>query len=113
MVATESVDFEAFREQWLSDIDKGDPCTIELGRRFAHKLVQQWRDIDDSSTDLVYCDGAGDGGIDIAYLDRGEDEANSENGASGHTWYLVQSKYGSAFQGNATLLIEAQTWKSQ
>lgn len=108
MATSDSVDFEAFREQWLSDVEKGDPSTVELGRRFAHKLVQQWRDIDDSSTDLVYCDGAGDGGIDIAYLDRGEDEASSENNASGHTWYLVQSKYGSAFQGNTTLLTEGQ-----
>lgn len=108
MATSESVSFESFREQWLSDVEKGDPSTVELGRRFAHKLVQQWRDIDDSSTDLVYCDGAGDGGIDIAYLDRGEDEESSENNASGHTWYLVQSKYGSAFRGNATLLIEGQ-----
>lgn len=108
MAASESVDFESFREQWLSDIEKGNPSTVELGRRFAHKLVQQWRDIDDSSTDLVYCDGAGDGGIDIAYLDRGEDEESSESNASGHTWYLVQSKYGSAFRGDATLLIEGQ-----
>ena len=104
----ESIDFEAFREQWLLDVEKGNPSTVELGRRFAHKLVQQWRDIDDSSTDLVYCDGAGDGGIDIAYLDRGEDEASSDNNISGHTWYLVQSKYGSAFHGKPTLLIEGQ-----
>jgi hypothetical protein len=108
MADSESVDFESFREQWLSDVEKGNPSTVELGRRFAHKLVQQWRDIDDSSTDLVYCDGAGDGGIDIAYLDRGEDEESSENNASGHTWYLMQSKYGSAFRGDATLLIEGQ-----
>jgi hypothetical protein len=108
MAASESVDFEAFREQWLTDVEQGSPSTVELGRRFAHKLVQQWRDIDDSSTDLVYCDGAGDGGIDVAYLDRGEDEAGSDNNASGHTWYLVQSKYGSAFRGNSTLVIEAQ-----
>jgi len=106
--SSEVVGFESFREQWLSDVETGNPSTVELGRRFAHKLVQQWRDIDDSSTDLVYCDGAGDGGIDIAYLDRGEDEAGSENSASGHTWYLVQRKYGSAFKGNATLLIEGQ-----
>lgn len=93
MATSDSVDFEAFREQWLSDVEKGDPSTVELGRRFAHKLVQQWRDIDDSSTDLVYCDGAGDGGIDIAYLDRGEDEASSENNASGHTWYLEDVRH--------------------
>jgi hypothetical protein len=108
MMIPGSIDFEAFREQWLLDIVEDDPSTVELGRRFAHKLIQQWRDVDDSSSDLVYCDGAGDGGVDIAYLDRGEDEAESEDNASGHTWYLVQSKYGSAFLGSSTLLIEGQ-----
>lgn len=103
-----AIDFDAFREQWLSDVVKNNPSTVELGTRFAHKLVQQWRDVDDSSTDLVYCDGSGDGGIDIAYLDRGDDEGSAETNASGHTWYLVQSKYGSAFQGNSTLLSEGQ-----
>jgi hypothetical protein len=105
---SEAIDFEPFREQWLFDVTSGNPSTIELGRRFAHKLIQQWREVDDSSTDLVYCDGSGDGGIDIAFLDRGDDEGNSENGASGHSWYLVQSKYGAAFQGNTTLLNEGQ-----
>ena len=103
-----AITFGAFREQWLADVQQGKPSTVEIGRRFAHKLIRQWRDVDDSSSDLVYCDGAGDGGIDIAYLDRGDDEGGSDNGAVGHTWYLVQSKYGSAFQGVNTLLHEAQ-----
>lgn len=107
-MSSEKIDFEEFREQWLTEVTVGNPSTLELGRRFAHKLIQQWRDVDDSSTDLVYCDGSGDGGIDIAYLDRGEDDSAPENGVSGHTWYLVQSKYGSAFQGNSTLLSEGQ-----
>ena len=103
-----ALSFEVFREQWLTDIREGDPSTTALGHRFSHKLIRQWRDIEDSSSDLVYCDGAGDGGIDIAYLDRGEDEGNVESGTIGHTWYLVQSKYGAAFRGAATLLAEAQ-----
>lgn len=100
--------FEDFRAQWLYDITVGEPSTVELGRRFAHKLIQQWQDVDDSSSDLVYCDGAGDGGIDIAYLERGDDESESTGNASGSTWYLVQSKYGSAFRGVQTLLAEGQ-----
>jgi hypothetical protein len=108
MPSSDAIPFEAFREQWLADVQQGNPSTVELGRRFAHKLIKQWRDVDDSSSDLVYCDGAGDGGIDIAYLDRGDDEGGTESGAVGHTWYLVQSKYGSAFQGANTLLHEAQ-----
>ena len=54
------------------------------------------------------CDGAGDGGIDIALLDTGPDSSNDAPEESGHSWYLVQSKYGSAFAGVGTLLIEGQ-----
>ena len=111
MVTEQSVTFEAFREQWLSDIQSGNPSTVELGRRFAHKLLIQWLDIESASDDLAYCDGSGDGGIDIAYLDRGErgdTEEGEEESAVGHTWYIVQSKYGKAFRGTTTLLEESQ-----
>lgn len=99
--------FEQFREQWLSEITEGNPSTVELGNRFARKLIVQWLDLDESTGDLVYCDGSGDGGIDAAYLDRGQEEG-AEEAAQGHTWYLIQSKYGKAFQGTATLLEEGQ-----
>jgi hypothetical protein len=92
-----AVDFEAYRAEWLKDVIDGNPSTIELGRRFAHKLITQWFEIDDSSDDIVYCDGAGDGGIDIAYLKRATDE---------HTWYLVQSKYSTA--SSRQIFSEAQ-----
>lgn len=111
MVTEQSVTFEAFREQWLSDIQSGNPSTVELGRRFAHKLLIQWLDIESASDDLIYCDGSGDGGIDIAYLDRGErgdTGEGEEESAVGHTWYIVQSKYGKAFRGTTTLLEESQ-----
>lgn len=108
-MGNEQVSFEQFREVWLADIREGDPSTTTLGHRFARKLLCQWLDIEDSSDDLVYCDGAGDGGIDIAYLYRGEgQDAEGEGRAEGHTWYLVQSKYGSAFAGSMTLLEESQ-----
>lgn len=113
MPGTISAPFEEFREAWLEEIVAGAPSTVELGRRFARKLVLQWLDADENTDDFIYCDGTGDGGIDIAYLRRAE-EADVQDGAGaqssvveGDTWYLIQSKYGSAFQGSATLLTEA------
>lgn len=107
--AQPEVSFDSFLEAWLDDVRLGEPSTLELGRRFARKLLLQWRDIGESGDDLVFCDGSGDGGIDIAYLDRGEEgEEGDETSSEGHTWYLVQSKYGTAFQGSGTLLSEGQ-----
>jgi hypothetical protein len=101
------ISFEQFRDQWLVEVVEGNPSTVELGNRFARKLVVQWLDLDEATGDLTYCDGSGDGGIDAAYLDRGTEEQTDE-AAQGHTWYLIQSKYGSAFQGTGTLLRESQ-----
>jgi hypothetical protein len=106
MESTE-VGFEEFRSSWLESVQEGSPSTRELGRRFALKLVTQWTDASDQTADTVFCDGSGDGGIDIALLDTGADAAN-ETVESGHTWYLVQSKYGTAFSGVGTLLAEGQ-----
>jgi hypothetical protein len=105
----EDLSFEAFEKEWLADIITGSPSTIELGRRFSRKLVRQWLDFEEETVmpdDMIYCDGTGDGGIDIAYLRRGGDGEENANG--GDTWYLVQSKYGSAFTGTKTILGEAQ-----
>jgi len=100
--------FEDFRRSWLEEVQAGSPSTVELGRRFALKLVTQWLDASDTTTDFIYCDGSRDGGIDVAFLDTGPDEVSDSTGTSGHTWYLVQSKYGSAFAGISTLLAEGQ-----
>jgi hypothetical protein len=102
-----TVNFEEFRSSWLEDVKAGNPSTVELGRRFALKLVSQWLDTAESSAESVYCDGSGDGGIDLALLDTGPEESD-DAAVSGHTWYLIQSKYGAAFAGPATLLIEGQ-----
>lgn len=99
-------DFEAFLSSWRESIVAGDPPTTELGRRFAQKIVTQWLDAPESGMEIVYCDGAGDGGVDLAVLDVGPEDENE--GQPGHTWYLVQSKHGTAFQGSRTLLVEAQ-----
>jgi hypothetical protein len=101
--------FDDFRTQWLEDVLSDSPSTTELGRRFARKLLTQWLDVEGSSDEIIYCDGAGDGGIDIAYLDRGESSPEDGEGISdGHTWHLVQSKYGKAFQGTGTIIEEGQ-----
>ncbi len=39
------VDLEAFRDSWLESVKSGAPSTVELGRRFALKLVTQWLDV--------------------------------------------------------------------
>ena len=101
--------FDAFETEWLIDVTAKNPSTLELGRRFSRKLVSQWLDFAEdieSPDDVIYCDGTGDGGIDIAYLQRGDEIEDNSNG--GDTWYLVQSKYGSSFSGTNTLLEEAQ-----
>jgi hypothetical protein len=102
------VGLEEFRQSWLESVRAGNPSTRELGRRFSLKLVSQWKDLSEESADVVLCDGACDGGIDIALLDTGSEAATDAQEESGHTWYLVQSKYGSAFAGVNTLLAEGQ-----
>lgn len=109
----QDVVFEDYREEWLEDVRAGDPSTTELGHRFARKLLTQWLEVDQDSDDLVYCDGSGDGGIDIAYLQRADTSRTDagdggDSPLEGDTWYLVQSKYGKAFQGGGTLLEEGQ-----
>ena len=104
-----AITFDAFEKEWLENIVAGNPNTMELGRRFSRKLISQWLDFTEdveSPDDLIYCDGTGDGGIDIACLQRGEDTEDNSNG--GDTWFLVQSKYGSAFSGVKTILEEGQ-----
>ena len=82
------ITFNSFKEQWLESIKEENPPTIELGRRFASKLLTQWLEIEGAGNDLVYCDGSGDGGIDVAYLDRAETNDTAEGieqSASGDT----------------------------
>ncbi|MBN1370420.1 MAG: hypothetical protein JW987_00555, partial [Anaerolineaceae bacterium] len=102
---SEELSFTDFRAQWLEDIESGSPSTVEVGNRFSRKLITQWLDISEDSEDIIYCDGSGDGGIDIAFLQHDEVDGN---GAIGYTWYLVQSKYNSSFQGTDTIFIEGR-----
>ena len=106
MTDTQTITFPDFKADWLKEITDGNPSTVALGNRFSKKLVMQWLDFNEDNDDIIFCDGSGDGGIDIAYLQRGD--ALEDNANEGDTWYLIQSKYGSAFAGKDTLLIEAQ-----
>lgn len=108
MNTPDEIDFADYRASWLEDVTRGNPSTVELGRRFALKLITQWMEDSVETDNFIYCDGSRDGGIDLALLDTGPEESADETGVSGHTWYLVQSKYGSAFSGPETLLIEGQ-----
>jgi hypothetical protein len=102
---SQEITFDQFKEVWLQDVIAGHPSNVQLGHRFAKKLFTQWLDIDENSEDIVFCDGSGDGGIDIAYLNTADSEGEDQGG---DRWYLVQSKYGSAFNGTSTILNEAQ-----
>jgi AIPR protein len=108
MIENAEIGYSDFKATWLTSVTEGSPSTRELGKRFALKLVTQWLDLPEDVSDFVFCDGAGDGGIDIAVLDASSDDSTEGSDVAGHSWYLVQSKHGSAFAGTATLLAEGQ-----
>jgi hypothetical protein len=102
----EKISYEQFKTQWLEDIQDASITSVEKGKRFALKLVSQWLDFSEDSDDIFYCDGSGDGGIDIAYLQRSDNDEDATE--SGDIWYLVQGKYNTSFSGTDTILVEAQ-----
>ncbi len=99
--------YEAFRIEWLVEVLENNPTTVEKGRRFSQKIIQQWLDFNPESEELIYCDGSGDGGIDLAYFQPKDstEDSTEDNTNEGDTWYLVQSKYGSAFQKDAVFFV--------
>lgn len=101
----EPISFEEFRSSWIQEISTDSPSTAELGRRFVHKLFTQWKNVSSPSDDLIYVDGPGDGGIDLAYLDR---TVSDDDESMGDVWYLVQGKFGSSARGAKTIIEEGQ-----
>lgn len=99
--------YNTFKAEWLTEILEGDPSTTEKGHRFTNKLVSQWLDLNEEAAEVVFCDGSGDGGIDLACLIQGEEAAEGQP-REGDTWYVVQGKYGTAFQGDDTLFKEGR-----
>lgn len=94
--------YPEFRASWLAEIETGNPSATEKGKRFAWKLVNDWLELPDDAV-VHYCDGPRDGGIDLAILQKGETEVSAPGG---DTWYIVQSKYGSAWKGEDTAIGE-------
>ena len=106
----DEVTFDEFCEEWLREIKDGDLSPFDKGQRFAVKLVTQWLGVTEDDEDLVLCDGTGDGGIDIAYLHRADIDSSEQESESveGDTWYVIQSKYGTSFQGSDTIVSEGR-----
>lgn len=102
MNSEQVADYETFCDEWLASIEEGTPTSVEKGRRFSRKLIDQWLDLPEDH-DLFDCDGPGDGGIDVAVLKR--DETDGDN-MGGDTWFLVQSKYGTSWVNEDTALQE-------
>ena len=100
--------YEEFRQEWLEPFEVPGLSPLEKGRLFASKLITQWLGITTDDEDFVICDGSGDGGIDVAYLKRSDTDVGplDDDYYEGDTWFLVQSKYGSAFAGVDTILEE-------
>ena len=107
---TDEITFSEFCEEWLSEFRNGSLTSLEKGQQFATKIVTQWLGVTGDDDDLIICDGSGDGGIDIAYLHRADvyDAAAGSESSEGDTWYLVQSKYGTSFQGPDTIIDEGR-----
>ena len=108
--AAGEITFEQFCDEWLSEFRESTLPPFEKGQGFAFKLVTQWLGVTEDDEDLVLCDGVGDGGIDIAYLSRADigDAERDSQADEGDTWYLIQSKYGTAFQGPDTIISEGR-----
>ena len=95
-----------FKAEWLKDVLKNDPTSTKKGHRFARKILKDWVDFNDEADEIIFCDGSGDGGLDAVYYRPGD--KFEENANDGDTWYLIQSKFGSAYQGEKTLIEETQ-----
>ena len=106
--AEDKISYQEWKDQWLAEIEDENLSPLDKGRRFAAKLVTQWLDITMDDDDFVICDGSGDGGIDIAYLGRADFDVGDKgiDSVEGDTWYLVQSKYGTAFTGPDTIFAD-------
>jgi hypothetical protein len=98
------ISLEDFEQQWLESVRVDNPSTVELGHRFAEKILRDWHEIDSATAEVILCDGSGDGGIDAAIFVKSDSTEEIE----GDTWILVQSKYGSAYTGADTITYEAQ-----
>lgn len=102
--------FEEFEETILSEIEEGNPSTVDKGRRFIAEMERHLIDVTiDDAARIWHPDGPGDGGIDLAYLYAASDVVEYDDpdmDVNGDVWYIIQSKYGSA--DASTLLAESR-----
>ena len=98
--------FEEFKDTIISEIEAGNPSTVEKGRRFIIEMERHLVDVtEDDAARIYHPDGPADGGIDLAYLSEAGDvleDDDPDTDVNGDVWYIVQSKYGSA---DATMLM--------
>lgn len=106
-----NITFEEYKKTWLEKEEITTCLTsIEKGRLFALKLLTEYYEIPSDYEHIYQLDGSYDGGIDIAYLAKAEDfsEMTDEDNEIGDVWYIVQSKYGTSYQGVDTLHSESE-----
>ena len=103
---TSNEHYEGFKAEWLKEVLRDSPTSIDKGHRFARKILKDWIDFNEEADEIIFCDGAGDGGLDAVYYQPGD--KTEDNASDCDTWYLIQSKYGSAYQGEKTLIEETQ-----
>ena len=72
------ITFSQFKDEWMQAVRANNPTTVQLGNRFAHKIITQWLDVNPDTDDIVYCDGDGDGGIDRAIPGLNPDQRGAD-----------------------------------
>jgi hypothetical protein len=95
--------FESFRDEWLKEINKGSPTRKESSARFIRKLVSQWRDLGETTDDILFETDGEDSGIDLIYFEKNESDENS-----GDTLYLFQNRFGSRSTNPEIIFKEGQ-----
>lgn len=107
MSEKDEITFEEFKKSWLENSGVNSNNKLENGRIFASRLFIEWKQIDEDDADLTMLDGAGDGGLDVSYLERGTKIADgSTEEQEGDKLYLIQGKLGESDNNSTTIMSE-------
>lgn len=82
------VDYNAYKKEWLEEIDNNSSGSQNASDRFAERLFSQWLDIDETSEDFYSLNNIG---FSFAYYHEGSPE--EENSSEEYIWYIVYSNY--------------------
>ena len=52
-VIENQLSYEDFKKEWLKEILENDPSTVELGHRFARKILGDWLDFNAETEDTL------------------------------------------------------------